>query len=144
MKDFDAERQRREEAEATVEDRDFKIGGEFFRAKRKVRPEVLIELSKIEAMADNLDGILETMDSTIQAMIEPNDDAYARYRAMRERDDDSLVDLDDLQEVVSWLIEVFTGRPTEQPGDSSAGRGSTGTNSTDTSSSPDSPEVQQA
>lgn len=134
MKDFDVERQFRSD-----QDRDFKIGGEVFRAKASVRPEVLVPFDEIGEETTSTET-LAIIDELVVNMLEPNDDSEARYRALRERADDA-VSLDDLQELAKYLVEVQTGgRPTEQPGDSSAGPGNTGTNSTDISSSADSPE----
>jgi hypothetical protein len=78
---------------------------------------------------------LEALDTTIIGMIEPDDDAHARYRALRANEDDPL-EVEDLMEVVKWCSAEDTGRPTMQPSVSTPGPVSTGTPSTDVSSSP--------
>lgn len=132
MKNFDEER-----AHRASQDRDFKIGGEVFRARSSVKPELLAPYESLDG-TDSAMKALEVIDELLLAMIEPVDDAHARYRAIRERVEDA-VSIEDLQELVKWLMEVQTARPTGQPVDSSTGRGATGTTSTGTSSSQDTP-----
>lgn len=132
MKNFDEARQARFD-----QDRDFQIGGQVFRARASVRPELLAPYESLDENTSASDALV-IIDDLLVAMIEPNDDAHARYRTLREREEDA-VGMEDLQELVKWLMEVQTGRPTEQPGGSSAGPGTPGTTSTGTSSSTGTP-----
>lgn len=88
-----------------------------------------------------VDEDIRILDETVLAMIEPGPDgeAHARYRALREDEDDP-VEIEDLSAIVAWLTKKETGRPTGRPGGSTPGPPSTGTSSTDVSSSADSPE----
>jgi hypothetical protein len=126
-KNFDEQR-----AERAALDRDFIIGGEHFRARPGVRPEKLSRYDDLDADS-TVEETLAIVDELILAMIEEDDNAHERYRALRLRDDDP-VTVEDLQELVKWLMEAQTGRPTGQPGDSSAGPERTGTISTVASS----------
>lgn len=134
MKDFDTARAtRREQAE-------FKIGGEIFRLL-PVRPEVLIEHQDMSLIPEQM---LPQLDALVVALVDPEDDAHARYKALREREVDPLT-LGDCKDLMMFLIdwqsgevEEETGRPTDPP--SSSGRGPakprTGTRSTAVSPSP--------
>lgn len=75
--------------------------------------------------------VLPRLDGIVTSLLEPADDARARYKALREREDDPLT-LADLQSLVSWMLggqrdelEEETGRPTGPP--SSSGNGHTAT-----------------
>lgn len=138
MKDFDATRSR------TREDRTFRLAGETFVARAKVRPEKLIAFDELADLGDDA-PISETMrliDEVLTALIDPADDALVRYQKIRESEDPEMaVGVDDLRDVLDWLMEVITGRPTGSPSDSTSGRESTGTSSTEDSSSQAIPEA---
>lgn len=71
-------------------------------------------------------------------MIENVDHAHDRYRAARANDDDP-IGMKDLTDLIQWLVEVQTGRPTELPPGSSGSPESGGVTSTDDSFSPETP-----
>ncbi len=77
---------------------------------------------------------MRIIDSIFLLKIEKDDDAEARYQAVRENDEDPLT-VEDLREVVDWMIEESSNRPTGSPSGSTGGRRSTGTSSTEDSSS---------
>lgn len=108
MKDFDTKRKERSDR-----DRSFQIGGETFVRRTGLRPEVLLPWEKIGEDTPASE-VLETIDLLVTDFIEPGDDAVARYQALRARDDDP-VTLEDLQELVEWLVSEQTGRPTGLP-----------------------------
>lgn len=159
---FDSARKERAEAEAATRDeRVFTIGGQDFYWKPGVRPEALSDLAKIKPGKRDKDGELikdkngdpvdagtpmnetiEIIDRIIVAMIDPADDAHARWREVRAVEDDPIT-LDDMQTLVQWLIEQQTGRtPTVPRSPSGGGRGTekTETSSTDDSSTSGTPE----
>lgn len=129
MKNFDDKRRIRLEA-----DRQFTIGGETFTQKTGLRPEVLLPWENIGADTPASE-VLATIDQLVHDFIEPADDAHARWDALRKRDDDP-VTLQDLQELVEWLIEEQTGRPTSPPSASTPSAPTQPTGSTEGSSSP--------
>lgn len=128
MKDFDTDRVHR-----VQRDRKFQIGGEEFTYLPSVRP---------EAMADWNEGVtgevelgerkwLELFDSTIIALLEPGQEE--KWRSVRENADPA-INLQDLQDLMKWLLAEQSGRPTGSPSDSTETDGPTTTESTATSS----------
>lgn len=143
-KNFDDHRQKK--AEATRAQREFVLGGEPFTARASVRPEAFMEWDSLDMENTPPAVILQTADNTILTMIEKKDDAHNRYRAVREREDDA-ISLDDLVELIQWLVEFQSGtkedgetpsRPTEPSSASATSQGETGTPSTPDSSSQES------
>jgi hypothetical protein len=138
VKNFDDHRKKR--AEATRAEREFLLGGEPFTARASVRPEAFMRWDSMDMENTPAAEILAVADETILSLIEKKDDAHARYRALREREEDA-VNLEDLTDLIQWLVEVQSGgRPTEPSPASSSSPAETGTPSTDASSSPDSEE----
>lgn len=80
---------------------------------------------------------IQAFDTVFVSLTEPDDNAHARYRALREREYDPIL-LPDLIKVIEWMTEEQTGRrPTGSPSVSSDGRKPTGTTLTEDSSSLD-------
>jgi hypothetical protein len=137
-RNFDDHRKKKDEA--TRAEREFILGGEHFTARARVRPEAFMEWDSLDMETTPASEILEKADATILSMIEKKDNAHDRYRALREREDDAL-NLEDLTDLVQWLVEVQSGgRPTEPASDSSTSPDETGTSLTDSSPSPESKE----
>lgn len=133
MKNFDDHRKKKDEA--TRAQREFQLGGETFTARARVRPEAFMEWDSMDMANTPASEILVMADKTILDLIEKKDDAHARYRALREREEDPL-NLEDLTDLIQWLVEVQSGgRPTEPSPDSSSSPEETGTRSTEDSSS---------
>lgn len=132
MKNFD---ETRTERRSSLEDRTFQLGGEVFVIRQAIKPEWMVPYEDLDPVENTSGDFVRTIDDLICAVIEPNDDAVIRYRALREREEDP-VDIEDLHALVRWMIETATGRPTGQRDGSSPSRTSTGTESTVDSSSP--------
>ena len=127
MRDFDVDRASRLQGEL-----EFKLGGETFRRRPGVRPEVLARYFSIGGLED--EEAVRRIDETLLAFIHPDD--HARYLARREDEIDPLT-LVDLSTVAEWMVVEETRRPTEASSGSSAGRSETaGTSSTADSPSP--------
>ncbi len=62
---------------------------------------------------------------------------YDRFEALAN-DPESVIEMETLAEIIGWLIEEYTGRPTVPPSSSGDGRQSTSPSSTETSSPEDS------
>ena len=135
MQNFDESRDARK-----ASDRTFQIGGELFVRKVGVRPEVIAAYESLNE-ATNATETLALIDSVVCDMIDDDGQAladgeritkvgakgHARYRKLREREDDP-ISLGDMTGLVEWLIETETGRvPTQQPSPSRRGRAGTGT-----------------
>lgn len=134
MKDFDAGRTAKR---ATEEERTFKIGGETFVALRSVHPSVLSAYDKINKDT-GITETLEIVDEVILQMIEDREGAHGNYLKVRANKDDPIT-VEDLLELVKWLLEAQTDRPTGPPSASASGPTSTEASSTAVSSSPDTP-----
>lgn len=112
MKDFDAE--------LLEQDLSFQIGGEVFKM-RYVRPEVLASWED-EPVDEKSDDLLKRQDERIMAFLNGDDDSRKRYLALRAREDDA-VPMVQVNELLRWMIEVQTSRPTTPPSPSAAGPG---------------------
>lgn len=136
MKDFDAVRVIREEA-----DRQFRIGGHTFTYKPAVAPEVMMEWMRAVTGEATLDeqGWLNLFDSTTLAILEPGQEET--WAKVRDRGVPHPMNLADLREVLAWLIEESTGRPTGEPPGSSNGSATAEMKSKDESSSTEVPSL---
>jgi hypothetical protein len=124
MKNFDDKRRARAER-----DRAFQIGGHTFVQLVGVSPEVLADYDRI----DQANTPTDVIDDVILQMIEDNDGAHERWRELRRQTEDGLgpITLQDMTDLVEWLIEEQTGRrPTQQPSPSTGGPPATATPST--------------
>lgn len=138
MKDFDPDRQARQQDEET---RTFKLGGETFVLRAAIRPDVLAGYDDLDDDTTTAET-LRILDDLILSLIEKDGGgakAQDRYLALRKREDDP-IELTDILDVVNWCVEVYTARPTGKPSDSVTGRNGTGTPSTDDSFLPVTPQ----
>lgn len=138
MKDFDQEFLQHDDALT------FRVRGEVFQMVY-VRPEVLAEwedqrateLAEARAqMGDDPDAIvtvnaaqqsIDRFDQRIKSFL--RDEDKPRWDELRAREKDA-VPYVQLREIVNWMVEVQSSRPTETPSPSGAGRGRTGRSST--------------
>ncbi len=134
MKNFDEARAAKR---ASEDDRTFQLGGETFVALPSVHPDVLAAYDKIKPET-SITETMEVVDEVIIQLIDPRDDSAGRYTSIRANKTDPL-SVDDLLELVKWLMAQQTGRPTGQSSDSGSGLTSTETSSTDDFSSPVTP-----
>jgi hypothetical protein len=103
------------------QDLSFKIGGEEFQM-RWVRPEVLASWDE-ETDTDKTEDALKRIDSRIMAFL-ANDENRDRWTKLRANEEVSLP-LVKINELLTWMVEVQTSRPTTQPSPSGGGRGRT-------------------
>lgn len=112
MKDFDAAR-----PEVPVEDRQCRFRGLVLTARRAVRPEALAafrDAAPGSAAQDLLD-----YEAFISAALEPESASeWGRMRA----DESDPVSLQEVEDMVRWLVERASGRPTSAPSHSTRGR----------------------
>jgi hypothetical protein len=134
MKNFDEERQAREEI-----DRSFVIGGETFTHRVAVAPETIVRwnMAVTEEIELTEQDWLGLYDETIVAMLEP--DQVPKWRKVRSPDATHPLTLSDMREVLRFLMERATGRPTSEPSGSTNGSATTETTLRDVSSSPAAP-----
>jgi hypothetical protein len=131
VKNFDEARGEREKR-----DRSFQIGGEEFTYRAAVAPEAILHWSKMtggEIPDLTEEQALEIFDETVQAFLEPGQSE--KWEKVRNPNAKHPLNIGDLRDLVSWLFEEQTARPTTPPSDSSDGSesGGTGTNSTEES-----------
>lgn len=132
MKDFDEAR-----AERQARDRSFRIGGEEFTYRPAVAPEAILQWSRMTGgeMPDLTEQeAIEIFDETVLAFLEVGQEK--KWKAVRDPKLENPLNISDLRELVSWLFEEQTGRPTGQPSDSSDGSGTPPTGTPSTEGSP--------
>lgn len=103
------------------QDLGFQIGGESYRM-RYVRPEVLASWED-EPLEEKSEDVLKRQDMRIVQFLE-TEDMRKRWMALRAREEDALP-LVKLNELLRWMVEVQTSRPTNPPSPLVAGRGKT-------------------
>ncbi len=113
------------------EDRTFLIRGETFKLKQ-VGPGVLDEMTALEEEFVKLDtpkysDISNLAEQKLVLLLDPADDALARWQALRAEDKVGYKEIVDLSR---WAFEVVTGFPTRLLEASQAGAGSTAASST--------------
>lgn len=117
-KNFDEGRQER-----LARQRSFTIGGETFTYKASVAPEVYLDWSKMVGgeYGDELTEVksIEIFDATIVGFLEPGQEE--KWQKVRAIDAEFPLTLADMKDVVRYLFEENSGRPTGPSSDSSGG-----------------------
>lgn len=132
MRDFDQERRERQ---ALTPRETFTIAGREFTVRAAVSPDVFVPWMTMTGE----EGVLESLGIIWTAIAECVVERELWEAARAERDPDKTIDADDLLQLLPYLLETVTGRPTEADASSSDGSASTGTTSTEPSSSPEAP-----
>jgi hypothetical protein len=131
MKNFDTERRERNaKHEAQLGDRSFTLGGETFFYRPIVSYTVLEDLMD----TDDLEGtdLVRGLEEGLVSLLE--DGQEERFLAVLHSKTDPMT-FHDLNELVKWVTEAQSGRPTLAPSPSMGGDATTSTSSTDDSSS---------
>lgn len=116
-RNFDAER---------YEDLEFVVAGENFKMKY-VRPEVLASWED-EITAEKSEDALKQMDARIKLFLDDSNGAIERWDKLRAREDNP-VSMGQINDILLWMVEVQSGRPTILPSPSASGRGKTAASS---------------
>lgn len=133
-------------AERLLRDKTFIIGGETFEYLADFTPEQFGELVEEYAQMDVVTVTREESTRVVDAAIRgflQDEDNRKRWDALRARRGGGEVEdpaglaviAYDMRQVLLWLIQEQTGRPTEAPSQSGNGQGRTGMRSTEPSSS---------
>lgn len=125
--------------EMLEQDLSFVVRGETFRMEY-VRPEVLAaweDVEMVELRGDDpgqktAQHTIDRLDERILSFLPVSE--QERWREMRAREEGAVAFVQ-LRELVRWMVEVQTERPTETPSPSGGGRGRTGRSSTGNASS---------
>lgn len=118
MKDFDQEREQAK-SQRTLE---FTIGGETFRIKPFVKPETMDAFAVGDTRQDEKGErrpVLDVYDEWVTSMLVEED--APKWKRVREKADPPL-NLEDIENVVFWLVEAAAGRPTARSSSSAPGR----------------------
>ena len=117
-------------------ERTFKLRGEVFRVNHvsvKRYGDAVAELDRIEAGGGDLKDIWAGQADFLEVSLHPDD--LERFRAIREREADSLEPAD-IRKLYTWLWGLHTGRPTSSAEASSPGPESSEASSKGGSGSP--------
>jgi hypothetical protein len=136
MKDFDGPREQRlreREARFAEEDKDrsFKLGGEIFEY-RLMFPYAAADAIFSVTADSGVDFLTDRINTATKLIIEPGEKDEALKRLERVK---HLIEVQDLQAVVFWIMGEIAERPTQAPSPSGDGRETTVANSTEPSSS---------
>ena len=104
--------------ELLAKEHKFMVRGETF-AFRDVKPEILTTFD-VSSNGDDNTAVWQVMDAQIMLFLE--DEEHERWNTLRAREKDP-VTIAQLTEILKWLMEEQTGRPTETPSPSASGRG---------------------
>lgn len=111
MKDFDVERKRRLAAP-----RQFTIAGQTFTRVAGAKPETLLawaELRGVNSDDGPADGeaAIRLMDRLMHDLLVPDD--RARWAELRALDGEDALTIQDISDVLSWVVAGVMGRPLE-------------------------------
>ena len=92
----------------------FKVHDEEFTAIPTIQGKVLMDLVSKSQSEDSIEamGVVSTFFDKVLV-----DESLERFNALLE-DKDRIVTMETLGEIVSWLIEEYSGRPNQQPEES--------------------------
>lgn len=131
MRDFDEDRAKREQT-----DRRFRLAGRDFRFLPAVRPEDFADY--VDFIQDSTryseHDAIKLLDRTVVAFLEP--EFEQAWREAREEQSANPVTARDIIDLITWMTEVQSARPTEPSSASGTGDETGGTNSTEGTSSP--------
>ena len=131
MKDFDTERRERHaKREAEMGERTFLLGGETFTFRAASSYTVLGDIGSSEEMSAG--DLIAVMEEALVKMLESGQED--RFLSVIRSQEDPLT-FSDLTQLVQWLTEAQTERPTIAPSPSTGGDATISTFSTESSSS---------
>lgn len=131
MKDFDQERRERHaRREEELPDRRFVLNGHTFTYRANPSYTALERL----ASASDAQGV-EVIRLWEDGLLDLLDDGQEDALLAALRDPKKPVTIEDLNQIISWVTEAQTARPTSPPSPSGAGGNGTSTSSTEDSSS---------
>ena len=90
----------------------FKLHGEEFSCKPKMQGKVLLDLVAKSSAQDNPGEAAAIINKFFELVLIA--DSYKRFEALVESDD-KIVEVEQLSEIVAWLVEQYTDRPTQLP-----------------------------
>jgi len=94
----------------------FKLHGEDFSCRASVQGKLLLRL--VASSNDPVAGA-ESINSFFKMVLV--DESYKRFEALCN-DDEKIVPVETLGEIVGWLVEQYSDRPTQRPEGSPSGQ----------------------
>lgn len=105
----------------------FSLNDEEFTCQRAIPGAVLLEFVKDAAGGDGASSA-KALYNFLEASMSAEE--YARLDKIL-KDPEVIIDIEVIGEIVSWLVEEYSDRPTTRPEDSSTGQLTSGPSSTD-------------
>ena len=96
----------------------FKLYDEEFRCRPAVQGKTMLDMVS-NSNSDDGAAMAKTVEDFFATAILPED--YEKFDALL-KDPDKIVTVETLTEIVAWLVEEYTGRPTQQPEPSLSGQ----------------------
>ena len=91
----------------------FKIYNEDFECRREMQGKVLLDLVALSGSGDNPGESAKVIGDFFRIVLVP--ESYERFDALTQ-DPDRVVTVETLGEIVGWLVEQYSDRPTSGPG----------------------------
>lgn len=89
----------------------FKLYGEEFSCRPAVQGKFFMDLAKLTASENELESV-EAINLFFSKIME--DSELERFNKLLD-DPEKIVSIETLGDIVSWLMEVYTDRPNQQP-----------------------------
>lgn len=96
----------------------FKLHGEEFHCHKNLQGKALLDMATSAGKADTVDVSSAVTGFFSKALVE---ESYQRFLKLLD-DPEKIVTLESLGEITSWLIEEYSGRPTQGPEQSLSGQ----------------------
>ena len=115
----------------------FRVDDDIFHAARGVPAEVLMDFATQFSgmnLETPVDEQLKAFRGVFELVLLP--ESLERFN-LRMRDRENPIDIGQVEEIITWLMEKYGLRPTELPSNSPPGPGSPGPGTTLTASTPD-------
>jgi hypothetical protein len=91
----------------------FKIYNEDFECRREMQGKVLLDLVALSGSGDNPGESAKVIGDFFRIVLVP--ESYERFDALTQNPD-KVVTVETLGEIVGWLVEQYSDRPTSGPG----------------------------
>lgn len=92
----------------------FKLYGEEFNCRKAIQGKVLLEVAG-SFDGENVTNANDVIEQFFEAVLEP--ESHERFNALLH-DPDKIVTVEELGEITGWLVEQYSGRPTQESSDS--------------------------
>lgn len=92
----------------------FKLYNEEFHCRRAIQGKVLLEVAG-SFDGDNVTNANDVIEQFFEAVLEP--ESRKKFYALLH-DPDKIVTVEELGEITGWLVEQYSGRPTQESSDS--------------------------